>query len=107
MQQSATRPHAFIGEPVHTGTGCFIGHGAQFVNDPFANGDPARGNRTLCRETRIGNQVSTGINATILPVQICDHVVIGAGVVATKNTEEPGIYTGNPAVKLTSIDPIS
>jgi acetyltransferase-like isoleucine patch superfamily enzyme len=32
-----------------------------------------------------------------MPVTICDHVVIGAGAVVTKNIEKPGIYAGNPA----------
>jgi len=51
----------------------------------------------LWKETRIGNHVSIGTNATILPVSICDHVVIGAGSVVTKDISEPGIYAGNPA----------
>ena len=38
--------------------------------------------------------------ATILPVSICDQVVIGAGSVVTKDITEPGIYAGNPAKKL-------
>jgi len=41
--------------------------------------------------------VSIGTNATILPVTICDQVVIGAGAVVTKDISEPGIYAGNPA----------
>jgi acetyltransferase-like isoleucine patch superfamily enzyme len=41
--------------------------------------------------------VSVGTNATILPVTICDHVVIGAGAVVTRDISEPGIYAGNPA----------
>ena len=41
--------------------------------------------------------MSVGTNATILPVTICDHVVIGAGAVVTKDIVEPGIYAGNPA----------
>jgi acetyltransferase-like isoleucine patch superfamily enzyme len=41
--------------------------------------------------------VSVGTNATILPVTICDQVVIGAGAVVTKDIVEPGIYAGNPA----------
>jgi acetyltransferase-like isoleucine patch superfamily enzyme len=41
--------------------------------------------------------VSIGTNATILPVQICDDVVVGAGAVVTKNITQPGIYAGNPA----------
>jgi len=28
---------------------------------------------------------------------ICDHAVIGAGAVVTKDITEPGIYVGNPA----------
>ena len=46
---------------------------------------------------KIGNKVSVGTNATVMPVSICDQVVIGAGSVVTKNIDEPGIYAGNPA----------
>jgi acetyltransferase-like isoleucine patch superfamily enzyme len=38
-----------------------------------------------------------GTNATILPVTICDQVVIGAGAVVTKDITQSGIYVGNPA----------
>jgi acetyltransferase-like isoleucine patch superfamily enzyme len=89
--------HAFVCELVSIGDDCFIGHGVMFVNDPFASGGPARGDRSLWRATRIGNRVSIGSNATILPVAICDDVVIGAGSVVTKSIERPGIYAGNPA----------
>jgi acetyltransferase-like isoleucine patch superfamily enzyme len=41
--------------------------------------------------------VSIGTNATIMPVSICDNVVVGAGAVVTKDITEPGIYAGNPA----------
>jgi len=51
----------------------------------------------LWRPTRLGNRVSVGTNATILPVTICDQVVIGAGSVVTKDITVPGIYAGNPA----------
>ncbi|MEL7193944.1 MAG: DapH/DapD/GlmU-related protein, partial [Bacteroidota bacterium] len=60
----------------------------------------AMGDKTQWMSTEIGNHVSIGSNATILPVQICDHVVIGAGSVVTKSITEPGIYVGNPAKKL-------
>jgi len=36
-------------------------------------------------------------NSTILPIKICDNVVVGAGSVVTKDIDEPGIYAGNPA----------
>ena len=55
------------------------------------------GNKTLWKKTEIGNNVSIGSNATILPVSICENVVIGAGAVVTKDITLPGAYAGNPA----------
>lgn len=92
--------HTFICELVSIGNDCFIGHGVMFINDLFQNGGPARGNKDLWKSTQIGNNVSIGSNATILPVQICDNVVIGAGTVVTKNITQPGVYAGNPARKI-------
>ncbi len=89
--------HSFICELVEIGDHCFIGHGVMFVNDLFAEGGPAGGDQTKWKPTHIGNHVSIGSNATILPVRICDHVVIGAGAVVTKNIDQPGVYAGNPA----------
>jgi acetyltransferase-like isoleucine patch superfamily enzyme len=89
--------HAFICELVSIGDDCFISHGAMFINDSFAGGTPAKGRRDLWRSTKIGNEVSIGTNATILPVTICDQVVIGAGAVVTKDITRPGVYVGNPA----------
>ncbi len=37
------------------------------------------GARDLLKSTTIGNNVTIGSNATVLPVEICDNVVIGAG----------------------------
>ncbi len=92
--------HAFICELVSIGNDCFISHGAMFINDKFTIGGPAKGNKTLWESTKIGNQVSIGTNATILPVNICDNVVVGAGAVVTKDITEPGFYVGNPAKKI-------
>lgn len=95
--------HAFICELVSIGHDCFIGHGVMFINDVFSSGGPARGDKSKWKSTLIGNHVSLGSNATILPVSICDHVVIGAGAVVTKDITEPGIYAGNPAKKIRSL----
>ncbi len=95
--RTKVQSHAFICELVEIGDDCFIGHGVVFINDLFSNGGPARGNKALWKRTQIGNNVSIGSNATILPVTICDHVVIGAGSVVTKNIFQPGVYAGNPA----------
>ncbi|MBU1529919.1 MAG: N-acetyltransferase [Gammaproteobacteria bacterium] len=89
--------HTFICELVNIGEDCFIGHGAMFINDVFAKGGPAKGDKSLWKPTTVGNKVSIGSNATILPVTICDNVVIGAGSVVTKSIKTPGVYVGNPA----------
>lgn len=89
--------HAFICELVSIGDDCFISHGAMFINDLFSNGAPSFGQPELWKKTVIGNNVSIGTNSTILPVTICDNVVIGAGSVVTKDLTKPGIYAGNPA----------
>ncbi len=92
--------HAFICELVTIGNNCFISHGAMFINDTFTDGGPAGGDKSKWKNTNIGNNVSIGTNATILPVSICDNVVIGAGAVVTKNINTSGTYIGNPAKKI-------
>ena len=96
-ERTKIQSHSFICELVTIGADCFIGHGVMFINDLFDGGGPAQGDKSKWKATVIGNQVSIGSNATILPVTICDKVVIGAGSVVTKNITKPGIYAGNPA----------
>jgi len=94
---SRIQSHSFICELVTIGESCMISHGVMFINDTFSAGGPARGDKMLWRETLVGNNVSIGSNATILPVKICDNAVIGAGAVVTKDIATAGIYAGNPA----------
>ena len=101
--RSRIQSHAFVCELVTIGEDCFIGHGAMFINDRFSNGGPAKGDQSLWKPTQIGNKVSIGSNATILPVSICDGTVIGAGAVVTSDITDPGVYAGNPARKLQNI----
>lgn len=101
--RTRVQSHAFICELVTIGEDCFVSHGVMFVNDLFAGGGPARGDKTLWAATRIGDRVSIGSNATILPVSICDDVVVGAGSVVTRDISEPGVYAGNPARKIRSL----
>ncbi len=82
---------------VRIGDDCFISHGAKFINDLFATGGPSFGNKSSWKACVIGSHVSIGTNATILPVTICDRVVIGAGSVVAKAISVPGVYAGNPA----------
>jgi acetyltransferase-like isoleucine patch superfamily enzyme len=101
--RTRVQSHAFICELVTIGEDCFVAHGVMFINDTFATGGPAKGRKDLWRSTEIGNRVSLGSNATILPVKIADDVVVGAGAVVTKDLTAPGIYAGNPARLVRSI----
>ena len=95
--RSKIQSHSFVCELVEIGSDCFVGHGVMFINDLFDKGGPARGDKSLWRATSIGDRVSIGSNATVLPVSICSDVVIGAGSVVTKDITDPGVYAGNPA----------
>lgn len=101
--RTKVQSHTFVCELVSIGSDCFIGHGVMFINDLFSGGGPARGDKSKWKSTSIGNHVSIGSNATILPVSICDHVVVGAGSVVTRDITEPGVYVGNPAFFLRNI----
>jgi len=92
--------HTFICSLVTIGKNCMVGHGVMFINDRFATGGPAKGDKNLWESTLIGDNVSIGSNATILPVSICSNTVIGAGAVVTTDIDTPGIYVGNPARKI-------
>ena len=98
--RSRVQSHTFICELVTIGEDCFVGHGVMFINDTFSTGGPSGGRKEVWRSTVIGNRVSIGSNATILPVRIVDNVVIGAGAVVTRDIIAPGTYAGNPARRI-------
>ncbi|MBE5802802.1 MAG: acyltransferase [Clostridiales bacterium] len=53
----------------------------------------------------IGSNVFIGMNAIITRgVTIGDHVIIGAGSVVTKDCPSGGVYAGNPARRICSIE---
>ena len=95
-ERTRIQSHSFICSNTEIGSDCFIGHGVMFINDKFDD-------RKLSKDflpTKLGNKVYVGSNSTILPISICDDVVIGAGSVVTKDIIQPGTYAGNPARKL-------
>lgn len=54
---------------------------------------------------KIGSYVFIGMNAVVTPgVTIGDHVIIGAGSVVTKDCESGGVYAGNPARKIATLE---
>ena len=95
--------HSLVCSLVTIRNDCFIGHGVMFINDLFSDGKPSGGEQSKWKECKIGKNVNIGSNSTILPISICNNVVIGAGSVVTKDIVEPGIYAGNPAKLLRKI----
>jgi acetyltransferase-like isoleucine patch superfamily enzyme len=95
-ERSRIQSHSFICSNTEIGADCFVGHGVMFTNDKFVDSKLSKD----FLPTKLGNKVYVGSNSSILPVSICDDVVIGAGSVVTKDITEPGTYAGNPARKL-------
>jgi acetyltransferase-like isoleucine patch superfamily enzyme len=85
--------HSFVCSGVTIGHHCFIAHGVMFINDRF----DAPLSEWVERRTIVGNYVRIGSNATILPVTIGDHAIIGAGAVVTKDVPAYAVVAGNPA----------
>lgn len=88
--------HSFICEGVNIGEDCFIAHGVSFVNDKFTE----KREEWILRKTFVGNNVRIGSNSTILPVDIGNNSVIGAGSVVTKNIPSGKTFAGNPAKEI-------
>jgi len=96
--------HSFICEKTRIDDDCFISHGVMFVNDLFKDGKRSFGDKKKWKGAKIGKKVLIGSNATILPIKICSGAIIGAGAVVTKDIKTKGIYAGNPAKLLKTID---
>ena len=90
--------HSFICENVSIGNNCFIGHGTNFINDKFYKNKIIKNSKKFLKTT-ISNNVKVGSTSTILPINIEENVVIGAGSVVTKNCKKNSVYLGNPAKK--------
>lgn len=59
----------------------------------------------ITKPISIGNNVYIGVNTIILPgVTIGNNVVVGAGSVITKSLDSNGVYAGNPARLIKSLD---
>jgi acetyltransferase-like isoleucine patch superfamily enzyme len=69
------------------------------INNLFKKNKPADGDKNYWKSTIVEKNVSIRSNSTILSVKICNNIIIGAGVVVTKNIKFSGIYAGNPEKK--------
>lgn len=85
--------HAFVCSLVTLEENVFVSHGAKFVNDLH----PPSGDRDEWEETTVRKGASIGTNATILPVEIGENALVGAGAVVVEDVPKNAIVAGNPA----------
>ena len=85
--------HTFLCTGVIVEDNVFIGHGVMFVNDLY----PPQFDEKKWKETIVRKGSSIGNNSTLLPVEIGENAIVGAGSTVTKDVLPNAIVAGNPA----------
>lgn len=85
--------HSFICSLVTIEDDVFVSHGAKFVNDRR----PPSGDREEWEESIVRQGASIGTNATIMPVEVGENALVGAGAVVLDDVPPNAIVAGNPA----------
>lgn len=109
-ERTKVSSHSYICPGVTLGKDCFIGHGVMFTNDLYDQPEQYEKVDELSaswdlKKTKVGNCVRIGSNATILPVEIGDHAIIGSGSVVTKSVPPYAVVAGVPAKVLRVLNP--
>lgn len=92
--------HAFICSLVTLEDDVFVSHGAKFINDIH----PPSGDRDEWEGTTVQEGASIGTNATLLPVEIGENALVGAGAVVVEDVPDGAIVAGNPAEVVGYVD---
>ena len=94
--------NAVLDQRVELGSNCFLSLAATISHDTVI-GDSTyiSPKATVCGNCKIGRRVFLGAGCVIRDgITICDDAVVGAGAVVVKDIVRPGVYVGNPAVRL-------
>jgi len=85
--------HSFICSRVTIENNVFVSHGVKFVNDLY----PPSGTADEWQKTVVREGASIGTNATLLPVEIGENALVGAGAVVIDDVPANAVVVGNPA----------
>lgn len=85
--------HSFVCSLVMIEDDVFVGHGVQFTNDRH----PPTESKDEWEETVVHEGASIGTGAVLLPVEIGENALVGAGSVVTEDVPPNAIVVGNPA----------
>lgn len=91
--RSRIQSHSFLCSRVTLEQDIFVSHGAKFVNDRY----PPSGDADKWEETIVRDGASIGTNATLLPVEVGENALVGAGAVVIDDVPPNAIVAGNPA----------
>lgn len=83
--------HSFVCDSAMVEDDAWIGHGVMTVNNRYPPGEPP------WEELRIGRNAVVGTNATLMPVEIGDGAMVGAGAVVVDDVPPGTTVAGNPA----------
>lgn len=92
-KQCRIQTHSFLCSKLRVKPEVFISHGVNFINDVH----PPSNDEDAWEPTIIRENVSIGTNATILPVEIGENAIVGAGAVVTEDVPANAVVAGNPA----------
>lgn len=95
--------HSHVGPMASVGTGCIVNTGA-IVEHECVVGDYTHVSikAAVAGRSQIGRFCFIGAGSTVIDgVRIQDGVTLGAGACAHRDLEEPGVYVGVPARKMT------
>lgn len=91
--RSRIQSHAFLCSKVTIGEDVFVSHGAMFVNDRY----PPSGDEEAWESTVVHDGAVIGTNATLMPVDVGENALVGAGAVVVEDVPANAIVAGNPA----------